>query len=130
RGATSTAVLALSGPLAGHQLSFNLWSMDYPDAYDIYTGAMSCLANIVGTYQAAHYCDPTADKLFADAQLKPLGKARDALLRQAQMRLLQSAARVPLIFTKSIEIFSPRVQGYYYQTAFGLLFEEYLLKHT
>jgi ABC-type transport system substrate-binding protein len=129
RGVTTTSLIAMNGPLKGHQISFNLWSMDYPDAYDIYTGAMSCLANIAGTTIAAKYCDQAADTLFAQAQTKPLGTARDALLRQAQVRILQSASHIPLVFLKSIEIVSPRVQGFYYQPAFGWQFENYWLKH-
>ena len=128
RGATTTEVLALNAPLKGHQLDENLWSMDYPDAYDIYTGAMSCLANIAGTYIGAHYCDTTSDNLFAAAQAKPLGEARDTLLRRAQLRLLRAAAQIPLVYLRSAEIVSPRVQGYYYQPAFGWQFENYWLK--
>ncbi len=128
RGATSTSVLSIGYKLTGHQISLDLWSMDYPDGYDIYTGAMSCIANADGAIGAAHYCDPAADKLVNEAQTKDLGPARDALLQHAQRRILQSASRIPLVYLKSVEIVSPRVGGYYYQPAFGWKFEDYWLK--
>ena len=40
---------------------------------------------------------------------------------------LQAAAQIPLVFLKSVEIVNPRVQGYYYQPAFGWQFENYAL---
>ncbi len=125
RGVSTTSLLALGQPLAGHQASFALWSMDYPDGYDIYTGALSCGANAAGGVVAAHYCDSAADALVAKSQGLALGPARDALLRQAQARMLQSAAHIPLVFVKSLEIVSPRVQGFYYQPSFGWQFENY-----
>ena len=123
RGVSYTTLLGLTAPLTGHQIDTQLWSMDYPDAYDVYTGAMACLANIAGAIIGAKYCDPTADHLLLQAQTKPLGPQRDALLRQAQLRILQAAAQIPLVFLKSVEIVNPRVQGYYYQPAFGWQFE-------
>lgn len=126
RGVTSTSLLSIDQPLTGHQISTDLWSMDYPDGYDIYTGAMSCIANVAGGVGgAAHYCDSRADDLVAQAQAQPLGARRDALLRQAQRRILQSASRIPLFYLKSVEIVSPKIGGFYYQPAFGWQFENY-----
>lgn len=125
RGLSTTSLLAVGQPLTGHQASFALWSMDYPDGYDIFTGAMTCNANAGGGVIAAHYCDPMADALLARAQQHDLGSARDALLRQAQTHILQSAAHIPLVFVKSVEVVSPRVKGFYYQAAFGWQFQNY-----
>ncbi len=125
RGVSTTSLLALGQPLTGHQASFALWSMDYPDGYDIYTGSMTCGANVSGGVIAAHYCDSGADALVTKSQGLTLGSARDALLRQAQTRILQSATHIPLVFVKSVEVVSPRVQGFYYQPAFGWQFENY-----
>ncbi|HWE61572.1 MAG TPA: ABC transporter substrate-binding protein, partial [Chloroflexota bacterium] len=127
RGVTSTSLLSLGQPLTGHQASFALWSMDYPDGYDIYTGAMACGANAAGGVIAAHYCDTGADALVTQSQSLALGAARNTLLRQAQRRILQSAAHIPLVFVKSVEIVSPRVKHFYYQPAFGWQFESYSL---
>jgi ABC-type transport system substrate-binding protein len=127
RGVTTTELLSLGQPLTGHQISFALWSMDYPDGYDIYTGAMACGANAAGGVIAAHYCDAGADTLVTQSQSLPLGESRNALLRQAQTRILQSAAHIPLVFLKSVEIVSPRVKSYYYQPAFGWQFASYHL---
>jgi ABC-type transport system substrate-binding protein len=127
RGVSENSLLTLAGPLTGHQINFDLWSMDYPDGYDVYTGAMSCGANIAGSYIGAKYCDSAADTLVTQAENLPLGAARDALLRKAQARILTAAAEIPLVFEKSIEIVNPRVKGFYYQPAFGWQFENYSL---
>jgi ABC-type transport system substrate-binding protein len=127
RGVSTTSLLALGAPLTGHQASFGLWSMDYPDGYDIYAGAMSCLANAAGGTIAGHYCDPAADTLYNRSSILPLGAARNTLLQQAQARVLQAAVHIPLVFLKSIEVVSPRVKNYYYMPTFGWQFENYAL---
>lgn len=127
RSVSESTLVAQAGPLTGHQISFNLWSMDYPDGYDVYTGAMSCGANATGGLIGAHYCDTTADGLVGQSQGLSLGATRDALLRQAQLRILKAAAQIPLVFVKSTEIVAPRVKGFYYQPAFGWQFENYWL---
>lgn len=101
----------------------NGMSIDYPDAYDGYSFTMAC-----GAYQI-RYCDPAADKLVARAETLPFGAARNALLRQAQARILKSAAQVPTVFFTSPTLISPRVQGFYYQPLFGWQFENYWVKH-
>lgn len=128
RGVSSTALHALQGPLNGAQISFQAFSADFPDAFDIYSVELSCSANAAGGSGAAHYCDPTADVLVNRAESLPLGAARDGLLRQAQMRMLQSATRIPLIYLKNIELASPRIGGFYYQPLFGWQYENYWLK--
>lgn len=128
RSVSYISLLALTAPLTGHQIDEQLWSMDYPDAYDVYYGAMGCIANGAGTYSGAKYCDPAADALIPQAQNYPLGPRRDALFRQAQARVLKGAAQIPLVFLKSTEIVSPKVHGFYYQPAFGWQFENYWVK--
>lgn len=127
RGVSSTELLAQGAPLTGHQMSLGQWSMDYPDGYDIYASAMSCAGNVGGGTIAGHYCDPSADTLFNKSNVLPLGAARDSLLRQAQVQVLQSAVHIPLVFLKSIEIVSPRVKNYFYMPTFGWQFESYSL---
>ncbi len=127
RGVSVTSLLNLGAPLTGHQMSFGLWSVDYPDGYDIYSGAMTCLANAAGGTIAGHYCDPAADALFNKSNVLPLGAERTALLQQAQTRVLQAAVHIPLVFLKSIEVVSPRVKGFYYMPTFGWQFENYAL---
>ena len=127
KGVSESTRIALTQPLTGHQVSFDLWSMDYPDGADIYSGAMSCGANAAGGLIGAHYCDAAADVLVTRAQGLPLGAVRDALLRRAQRQILGAAAQIPLVFIKSVELVSPRVGGFYYQPAFGWQFENYRL---
>jgi ABC-type transport system substrate-binding protein len=128
RGASWPATHAIRTRLTGHQINFAAWLIDFPDAYDTYASVMDCGANAAGGTAGAHYCDPTADHLVAEAQSLPLGAARDTLLRQAQMRILRSAAKVPLVFLKSVEMVSTRVGGFYYQPMLGWQFENYWLQ--
>ena len=94
----------------------------------VYAGVMNCSSNAAGGLSGSHYCDPMADGLVTRAQALPLGPDRDALFRQAQRRILQSASIVPLIFPKESEIVSPRVGGFYYHPIYGWQFEYYWLK--
>lgn len=125
RGLTTNALTTLSGTRTGHPIVDQQWSIDYPDAYDIYTGVMSCAANSLGGVSAAQYCDPTADNLVTQAEGLPLGADRDALMRQADTRILKTAVKVPLYYLKNYEIASPRIGGFYYQPTFGMQFENY-----
>jgi ABC-type transport system substrate-binding protein len=128
RGVSDTSILPLGQPLTGHQISMNAWTIDYPDAYDIYSGAFTCAANAAGGVGIAHYCDPVADNLVARAESLPLGAARDRLFRAAQKRNLQSGSHVPLIFLKNMAMASPKVGGFYFNPIFGWQYENYWLK--
>lgn len=68
-----------------------------------------------------------ADGLVNKAETLALGPARDTLLRQAQMRQLRSAARVPLLFIKPIDLVSPTVGGFYYEPILGWQIANYWL---
>ncbi len=128
RGVAHTSLLATTQALTGHQLSTAFWGIDFPDGYDIYSGEMACNANTVGG-SAAHYCDPQADNIVNRAEALNLGKDRDTLLQQAQIRILRSASKVPLVFLKNVEMVSPNLGGYYYHPTFSWQFENYWLKH-
>jgi peptide/nickel transport system substrate-binding protein len=96
-------------------------SPDYPDGYDGYSYMMAC-----GT--TMRYCDATADKLVAQAETLPFGAARNALLRQAQARIIKAGALVPTVFFTSPTLIAPRVRGFYYHPVFGWQFENYWIK--
>jgi ABC-type oligopeptide transport system substrate-binding subunit len=89
---------------------------------------MACGDNGDGGTSGSHYCDPAADALVAQAEGLPLGADRNALLRQAQARILRSGAMVPLVYLKAVEFVSPKVGGFYYSPIFGWQFENYWLK--
>ena len=127
RGVGHNSLLQIAGALNGTQISTAFWLVDYFDGYDVYSGALSCGANGVGG-EGAHYCNPAADSLSSQAEALPLGPARNALLRQAQIRILQAAAQIPLVYVKSTEMVSPKVGGFYYQPYFNWQFENYWLK--
>lgn len=127
RGVAHNSLLQIVAPLRGSQVSSALWGVDYFDAYDVYSSALSCGAQAVGQGQGAHHCDAAADALMNQAEMVPLGADRDALLRKAQVRILTAAAEIPLVFLKSVVMVSPRVGGFYYQPYFDWQFENYWL---
>lgn len=114
--------------LTGHQLNSFDWGIDYADAWDLYSFTMACNQNGNGGFSGSHYCDPKADALTNKAETLQLGPARDMLFRQAQMRILQSATKVPLMYAKATEIVSPRIGGFNYQPATGWQYEFYWIK--
>lgn len=125
-GVSHTSLIALHGKPNGAALSNDDWTPDYFDGYDIYSNLMSCSGSS-GAGAGSYYCDPKADALVNQASTTPLGPARDALLRQAQRRILQSATMIPLIYVKSTEFVSPKVGGFYYLPLFGWQYENYWL---
>jgi ABC-type transport system substrate-binding protein len=127
RGVANTSLFALGEGLKGHPIVFTGWSIDYADAYDLYSAQLSCAGNVAGGGSSAHYCDPTADDLVTQAEALPLGSRRNALLRLAQRRILQSATRVPTVYLKTLQIVSPKIGGYYYHPVFAWQFENYWL---
>jgi peptide/nickel transport system substrate-binding protein/oligopeptide transport system substrate-binding protein len=129
RGVAGAAIDELAKSPTGSQLKPSAFTIDFPDAYDTYGNEATCGANAAGGLSYAQYCDPTADKLANEAEALPLGAARDKLLRQAQVRILRSASRVPLVFMETPVMVSPRVGGYYYNPIFGWQFENYWLTH-
>lgn len=128
RGVTFGTLFALVKSLSGHQLSLNDWIADFPDAYDVYAGVLSCVANGDGAQAAAHYCSAASDDLVTRAQALPLGADRNALLRQAQILNLRSASRVPLYYAKALNMIAPRVRGFYPHPIFGWQYENYWLQ--
>ena len=44
------------------------------------------------------------------------------------MRILQSAAYVPLVYNLTDAMVNPRVQGFYYHPMYGWQYEDYWLK--
>jgi ABC-type transport system substrate-binding protein len=110
--------------ITGHEMDAFDWGINYYDGYDLYSYMLLCSANGNGGFSGAHYCDPTADTLANKAETLPLGAARTGLLRQAQLRILKSATRVPLLFTKRIGIVSPRIGGLPSHPIFNLVFPD------
>jgi ABC-type transport system substrate-binding protein len=126
RGMTGFALVEAASKPTGSQVVLTQWSIDYPDAFDLYAGALSCQA-AAGGFNFAHSCDPTADGLVTAAEGLPLGAARTRHFRQAQRRLLQSAAHIPALFLKNATLVSPRVGGFYYHAIYGWQYEDYWL---
>lgn len=128
RGVAHNSLLQIASKLNGTQVSTALWSVDFYDGYDVYSGSLSCGANAAGQAQGSHYCNPAADDAANRAEALPLGAGRNALLHQAQIHILQAAAEIPLIYLKNTEMVSPKVGGFYYHPYFSWQFENYWLK--
>jgi len=128
RGVTDTTLASLGASFKGSQTTTDFWAADYPDGVDLYASVLACGPNADGATAAAHYCDPVADGLVDRAGSLALGTARDDLLRQAQVRQLQAAARVPLVFLKPIDLVSPKVGGFYYEPILGWQIANYWVK--
>jgi len=129
RSLSANSLNGITASLTGHQLSLTQWGPDYLDAYDVYSGELSCAANAAGAvYGPPHYCDPTADAMVNKAESLPLGAQRDALLRAVQVRLLKAAPIVPLVYPKQLTMVSPKVGGFYFQPIFAMQYENYWLK--
>lgn len=114
--------------LTGHQLNSMDWGISYADAWDTYSITMSCAQSGDGGFSGSHYCDARTDALANKAEALPLGPARNALFRQAQRRVLQSATKVPLMYIKSTDIASPKIGGFWYQPEYGVMYQSYWLK--
>jgi ABC-type transport system substrate-binding protein len=125
RGVSHNGLLSMVGQKTGHQITTALWGVDFFDGYDVYAGALSCGANAIGSDEGAHYCDPAADNLANQAETLTLGPERDKLLREAQARILQGAAKIPLVYLKSVGMVSPKIGGFYYHPIFYWQFENY-----
>ncbi len=112
--------------LTGHAMDPFDWGIDYADALDTYELNMSCAQAGNGGFSGAHYCIPEVDTLAAKANLLPLGPARDKLYEQAQLLILQSATRIPLMYPENTEIFNTnKFGGFFYVPNYGLMFQYY-----
>ena len=128
RGLGHDSEVALRSKLTGAQMALSFWGIDFLDAWDVYNGDMACGDNGAGGTSGSHYCDATADSLVNQSQALPLGAARTALLQQAQRRILQAAAMVPVVYPDIIDQFSPKVGGFYYHAVYGWQYENYWLE--
>ena len=125
RASTTTSLTALGLKYTGHQLSIFNWSPDYPDGFDVYSIEFTCAVNVDGGISRSHYCNPAADTLANQAGVMALGPQRDAVLREAQRRILQSAAYVPLVYNLTTTMVNPRVGGYFYHPMYGWEYSDY-----
>jgi ABC-type transport system substrate-binding protein len=129
RGETKTAVFASGQPYSGAKMLFYIWTPDYADGYDLYSNDFLCSQAVPSGADAAHYCDPVADDLMNRAEEIPVGNPRhDSLIRQAEVRLIRSAAHVPLIYSRIRVMVSPRVGGFFYNSVYGWQYAYYWLK--
>ncbi len=115
--------------LTGHSMDPFDWGISFSDALDTYELNMSCAQAGDGGFSGSHYCDPKVDTLAAKAMSLPVGPAQNALWQQAQLRVLQSATKIPLMYPFNTDIFNTgRVTGFVYVPTVGPLYQYMKLK--
>ncbi|HVC81324.1 MAG TPA: ABC transporter substrate-binding protein [Chloroflexota bacterium] len=115
--------------LTGHAMDPFDWGISYSDALDTYELNMSCTQAGDGGFSGSHYCDPKVDALAAQAMALPQGPAQNALWRQAQLRVLRSATKIPLMYPHNTDIFNTgKVGGFVYVPTEGPLYQYMWLK--
>ncbi len=115
--------------LTGHSMDPFDWGISYSDALDTYELNMSCAQAGNGGFSGSHYCDPQVDVLAAKAMKLPEGPAQNKLWQQAQLRVLKSATKIPLMYPHNTDIFNTgKVGGFVYVPTQGPLYQYMWLK--
>jgi oligopeptide transport system substrate-binding protein len=84
------------------------WQADYPDAASFLTPLLS--TNVVGNY--SRYDNPTYDALINKAAATADSATRLALMREAELMMIQDQPMIPLYTGVNRELVSPRVHGW------------------
>jgi ABC-type transport system substrate-binding protein len=115
RGRLSRTPPATSAAAA--QVNFGSWTSPIPDIF--FANFVSC----GNSHNHDWFCDPSLDQLTARAQaLAATDSARAAQLwRDAGQRVVDEVPVIPLVNARSVELVSPRLGGYQYDTSFGFL---------
>jgi ABC-type transport system substrate-binding protein/DNA-binding beta-propeller fold protein YncE len=108
------------------QIGPTAWGADYPSDSSFLGASFSCAAwraGALGGSNYSQYCDPRADALMrraAEAQTSDPATA-DALWAQAQRRVLDAAAAVPLFHPITTNVVSRRVRNDQHHPQWGFL---------
>jgi ABC-type transport system substrate-binding protein len=90
-----------------YDISSTYWSADYPDAQDFISTNFVC--GSIGILNISRFCDPSIDEAFAATERMPFGPERDAALREAQQRLIDEVAGIPVMEVTPRVVTGPRV---------------------
>ena len=85
------------------------WVMDYPDPEDI----LDLKFHSKSPLNDGDYANPAVDKLLDEARTLGDANKRLDLYRQAEKLIVQDAAWLPLYFTVSHQVVSPKVKGWF-----------------
>jgi peptide/nickel transport system substrate-binding protein len=103
------------------------WSADYP-APTGFLQALTCAAFVPGSRDQANYsafCDRSVDRLLRRARGRPAGDpGAYALWADAERRIVDAAATVPLVNPKAVSLVSRRVGNYQYSQQWGVLYDQ------
>lgn len=88
-------------------MSFGGWGADFPDPANWYSTLFGC----AGENNATGYCNPTLDRVIADADTSTDQSRRLELYDQAQAIILNDLPVVPLYNRGRVVVVKPHVQG-------------------
>jgi peptide/nickel transport system substrate-binding protein len=109
------------------QIGLFQWAADYPAASGYLQPLFSCRGFIPADPNQANdsqFCDPRADQLMQQARRQPSNGAADATWAQADRRIVDQAAAVPLLTPRNIAFVSRRVGNYEYSPQWGVLYDQ------
>ena len=92
---------------AGNAVLYS-WCADYPDPQNF----LDQLFHSQSDFNVAHYTDADFDKLVEQARVEKDAVQRLALYQQAETRLLDNVAAIPLYYPVLNTLVKPRVKGY------------------
>lgn len=111
--------------LGNYDIAFHGWGADYPHAVNQLDGLFTCPASV----SIGHYCNPSFDRLLAEAAAEPDQDRQVAIYKEAQTLLMNDAPILPLRFPVSPYLVKPHVSrltpmpsdaqlpgDYYYET--------------
>jgi peptide/nickel transport system substrate-binding protein len=108
------------------------WGVDYPAASD-FLSQFSCRGFKPGdpfNSNWSEFCDKRADQLMARAGRLQLADPRsaNAIWAQAERRIVDQAAALPLVNPKQVDVLGRRVGNYQYNPLWGILLDQLWLR--
>lgn len=88
------------------------WFQDFPDPSDFYDPILSCAAAVEGGANTAWYCSEEADGLAAEAKGLQDTEERLALYQELELRVMEDAPWIPLVFPSIDTFLSERVTNF------------------
>lgn len=88
------------------------WFQDFPDPSDFIDPILSCASAVEGGANSAWYCDDEIDALAAEAKVMAEEQQRLAAYQDLELRIMEDAPWVPIIFPLTDTFLSSRVTDF------------------
>jgi peptide/nickel transport system substrate-binding protein len=107
------------------QIGTTLWLADYPSPSTFLVGSFSCDGRRAPD-NYGNFCDPVADGLMRRAERLQVTEPRagNALWAQADARIIDQAAAIPLYNPITTDFVSDRLGNYQFHPQWGMLFDQ------